>query len=91
MFSICDHSPLLEEMLRQQAAGHVRHIGFTGHKSPAALQRMPEHTDVPVTCQMPVNVLDPGYESFVDGGSGGPRGRVLQGLDDTPYAREQHT
>ncbi len=58
---------VLEEMLRQQAAGRVHHIGFTGHKRPAALQRMLEHTEVPVTCQMPVNVLDPGYESFVNG------------------------
>jgi uncharacterized protein len=57
---------VLEEMLRQQAAGRVRQIGFTGHRGPAALQRMLEETDVPVTCQMPVNVLDPGYESFVN-------------------------
>ena len=57
---------VLEEMLQQQAAGRVRHIGFTGHKRPAALQQMLKSTDVPVTCQMPVNVLDPGYESFVE-------------------------
>ena len=56
---------VLEEMLRQQAAGRVRHIGFTGHRSPQAHARMLARTDVPVACQMPINLLDPSYQSFI--------------------------
>jgi len=58
---------VVEEVLKQQAAGRVRHIGFTGHKVPAAMQRMLDATDVFEACQMPINVLDPSYESFVSG------------------------
>ncbi len=46
--------------------GKVRHIGFTGHVSPKAHLRMLERTDIFETCQMPVNVLDPSFESFVE-------------------------
>ena len=57
----------LDEMLRQQETGRVRHIGFTGHRSPGALSHMLARTSAMVTCQMPINVLDPSYESFLEG------------------------
>lgn len=57
---------VVEEMVRQKAAGRVRHIGFTGHRSPAANARVLERTQVFETCLMPINVLDPSYESFID-------------------------
>ena len=49
-------------------AGKVRYIGFTGHRNPKAHLRLLErtaHNDIFDTCQMPVNVLDPSYYSFV--------------------------
>lgn len=58
---------VIEEMHRQRDAGRVRHIGFTGHRTPAAHRRMLERDDTLETCQMPVNLLDPSYESFVTG------------------------
>ena len=58
---------VLEEMLKQKASGRVRHIGFTGHRRPSALSRMLATAEELETCQMPVNVLDPSYESFIDG------------------------
>jgi aryl-alcohol dehydrogenase-like predicted oxidoreductase len=58
---------VVEELHRQRDAGRVRHIGFTGHRTPAAHRRMLERDDTLETCQMPVNLLDPSYESFVTG------------------------
>jgi aryl-alcohol dehydrogenase-like predicted oxidoreductase len=54
-------------MERAKASGKVRHIGFTGHARPSAHQRVLERTRVFEVCQMPINVADPGYESFVEG------------------------
>jgi len=48
-----------------QAQGKVRYIGFTGHHRPEAHQRMLERVGGFDTCQMPVNVLDPNYFSFI--------------------------
>ena len=58
----------MDEFLKAQAEGKVRHIGFTGHENYKAHLRMLERTkdmDVFTTCQMPINVLDPNYESFI--------------------------
>lgn len=57
---------VLGVVLEAQEAGKVRHIGFTGHASPKAHIRMLEMTDIFETCQMPINVLDLSFESFVD-------------------------
>jgi aryl-alcohol dehydrogenase-like predicted oxidoreductase len=49
--------------------GKIRHIGFTGHRHPSAHLRMLERTagmDVFSTCQMPINIADPSYNSFVE-------------------------
>ena len=57
-----------EAMIEAQKAGKVRHIGFTGHKSPDIHLHMLEvararnfHFD---TVQMPLNVMDAHFESF---------------------------
>jgi len=58
-----------EAAVAAKAAGKIRHLGFTGHKAPAihlemlTVARM--HGWTPDTVQMPVNVLDPHYDSFV--------------------------
>jgi aryl-alcohol dehydrogenase-like predicted oxidoreductase len=60
---------VLDVFERAKASGKVRFIGFTGHRNPAAHKRMLERTmdsDLFDTCQMPVNVLDPSYHSFIE-------------------------
>jgi len=48
---------------RQQ--GKVRYIGFTGHKDPAIFKKMLDHDFRWDAVQMPVNVMDPHYRSFI--------------------------
>lgn len=45
--------------------GKTRHIGFTGHNDPAAHRHMLSATDIFQTVQMPINVADVSYKSFV--------------------------
>lgn len=61
----------LEALLRARKQGKVRYIGFTGHKSPAIHKHMFEvadqhgfHFD---TVQMPINIMDAHYDSFLHG------------------------
>jgi predicted aldo/keto reductase-like oxidoreductase len=58
----------LEAVLEAQKAGKVRHIGFTGHKSPdihlQMLAAASEHGFTFDTVQMPLNVMDAHFESF---------------------------
>ena len=56
---------VLDVFVKAKEEGKTRHIGFTGHASPAAHRRMLERPDIFEACQMPVNVLDPSFESFV--------------------------
>ncbi len=61
---------VLEVFEKARADGLTRFIGFTGHRNPAAHRRILERTaesGVFDTCQMPVNVLDPGRLSFIEG------------------------
>jgi len=58
----------IEAALEAKAAGKIRYIGFTGHKSPEIHVKMLEkaesyqfHFD---TVQMPLNVMDAHYDSF---------------------------
>src|SRR4051795_12066183 len=58
----------IEALVAAQKAGKLRFIGFTGHKDPAIHNHM---LDVAArngfrfdTVQMPLNVLDPHYQSF---------------------------
>lgn len=57
---------VLDVMVKAKASGKARHIGFTGHARPAAHQRVLERTDVFETAQMPINLADPSYESFIE-------------------------
>ncbi|MBT5711716.1 aldo/keto reductase, partial [Candidatus Poribacteria bacterium] len=59
---------VLDAVLAAQESGKVRHVGFTGHTSPSAHLRMLASAPVGVfqACQMPVNVADPSYESFIE-------------------------
>ncbi len=54
----------LAELLKLQKEGKVRYVGYTGHKSPAIHAKMlPVHNWD--TVQMPINVLDFHYRSFI--------------------------
>lgn len=58
----------IEALMEAKKAGKVRFVGFTGHKSPAIHLSMLETADKHGfsfdTVQMPLNPLDPHYESF---------------------------
>jgi len=58
----------MEAVLRAQEQGKLRHIGFTGHKSPAIHKHMFEvaaqHGFRFDTVQMPVNIMDAQFDSF---------------------------
>ena len=56
---------VLDVMEEAVSQGKARHIGFTGHSDPSAHLRMLQSTDVYMTCQMPVNVADMSYKSFI--------------------------
>jgi aryl-alcohol dehydrogenase-like predicted oxidoreductase len=58
---------VFEVMREAKASGKVRHIGFTGHTRPSAHLRVLEKSDIFDVCQMPVNLADPSYESFILG------------------------
>jgi len=58
----------LEAVLRARDQGKLRHIGFTGHKSPEIHKHMldvaDQHSFRFDTLQMPLNVMDAHYHSF---------------------------
>lgn len=60
---------VLDVLLEAKQKGKVRHIGFTGHVTPDShlhmLARGAENGDPFTACQMPVNVLDPSFHSFI--------------------------
>lgn len=56
---------ILDVMERALSEGKVRHIGFTGHRTYKAHLHMLGQTDVFETCQMPINVADVSYESYI--------------------------
>ena len=59
---------VLDVFLEAKEEGKTRYIGFTGHQSPLTLLYFLEQLDKRGlemdTCQMPLNILDPGFESF---------------------------
>ena len=57
---------VFEVMQEAKASGKVRHIGFTGHTQPTAHLRVLDISDIFDTCQMPVNIADPSYSSFIN-------------------------
>jgi aryl-alcohol dehydrogenase-like predicted oxidoreductase len=58
----------LEAVLRAKEQGKVRHVGFTGHKSPTIHKHMfdvaEQHGFRFDTVQMPVNIMDAHFDSF---------------------------
>jgi predicted aldo/keto reductase-like oxidoreductase len=61
----------IEALVRARQAGKVRFIGFTGHKSPKIHNEMLRTAAANGfafdTVQMPLNVMDPHYDSFEKG------------------------
>ncbi len=59
---------VLDVFLKAKEEGKTRYIGFTGHQSPLThlyfLKRLEELGLAMDTCQLPLNVLDPSFESF---------------------------
>lgn len=59
---------VLEVFLEAKEKGKTRYIGFTGHSNPKVhlhfLQKLEELGIELDTCQMPLNVCDPSFESF---------------------------
>jgi predicted aldo/keto reductase-like oxidoreductase len=55
----------LEAFVQAKKEGKVRHIGFTGHRDPSVHLRLLNATDEWETIQMPINLIDPHYLSFI--------------------------
>lgn len=62
---------VLDALLDAKAQGKVRYLGFTGHNTPAAhrhmLDRLSERGVELDAAQMPINIVDPGFLSFIEG------------------------
>lgn len=59
---------VLEVFEKAKSEGKVKHIGFTGHQNPFAHKSMLEKTadnDIFETVQMPINVIDSHFHSFI--------------------------
>jgi aryl-alcohol dehydrogenase-like predicted oxidoreductase len=56
---------IIDAMLEAKNSGKVKYIGFTGHATPATHSLMLKRSEEFETCQMPVNVLDPSFKSFI--------------------------
>ena len=59
---------VLEVFEKAKSEGKVKHIGFTGHQNPFAHKRMLGNTidnDIFETVQMPINVIDSHFHSFI--------------------------
>jgi predicted aldo/keto reductase-like oxidoreductase len=57
---------LLDAVLKARKAGKIRYIGFTGHTRPDLHVEMIERGHPWDTMQMPINVFDPHYLSFIE-------------------------
>ena len=60
---------VLDVFEKAKSEGKVRHIGFTGHQNPFAHKQMLDKTidrDIFETIQMPVNVIDAHFHSFIE-------------------------
>ena len=58
---------VFDVMTEAKESGKARYIGFTGHTSPSAHQRVLDKSDIFDACQLPVNIADVSYESFIEG------------------------
>lgn len=61
---------VLDVLLEARSAGSIRHIGFTGHRDPAAFHRILDRLEELGleldAAQLPINVIDPGYVSYTE-------------------------
>lgn len=61
---------VVDVLLEAREQGKIRHLGFTGHDTPNAhlhmFKRLDEMGVQFDASQFPVNVVDPGYESFIE-------------------------
>ncbi len=57
---------VLDELRKMKAEGKIKHIGFSGHRTPAAHNWLLEEgfPDAEAVL-MPINVADPSYDSFI--------------------------
>lgn len=55
----------LEAFVLAKKQGKVRHIGFTGHHDPTVHLKLLRGFNGWETIQMPINLVDPHYESFI--------------------------
>ncbi len=55
----------IKAALEAQKAGKVRYLGFTGHRDPRIHLKMLAKPQVWDACQMPINVMDAQYRSFL--------------------------
>ncbi len=51
--------------LKAKKEGKVKHIGFSGHTTLEGHQQMINRLPEIETCQMPVNIVDPSYNSYI--------------------------
>ena len=58
---------VFDVMVEAKESGKTRFVGFTGHTSPSAHQRVLAKSDIFDACQLPVNIADMSYESFIEG------------------------
>ena len=58
---------VFDVMIEAKESGKSRYIGFTGHTSPSAHARVLNKSDIFDACQLPVNLTDISYESFIEG------------------------
>lgn len=60
---------VLDEFLKAREEGKTRHLGFTGHSSFRAhvylIQELRKRELIFDTCLMPMNLVDPHYDSFI--------------------------
>lgn len=59
---------VMEIFEKAKSEGKVKHIGFTGHQNPFAHKQMLDKTaknDIFETIQMPINVIDSHFHSFI--------------------------
>lgn len=56
---------VLDVFFRAREEGKVRYIGFSGHVTPEAHLRIMEISDEFIAGMLPVNLVDPSYNSFI--------------------------
>lgn len=56
---------VIDVFLKAKQEGKTRYIGFSGHVTPAAHLRIMEISEEFAACMLPVNLVDPSYNSFI--------------------------